>query len=462
MTITLRPWQATALLAATVLAVYANTLAAAFQFDDYNVVVFNPAVHGLSAWAADLTTGIRPLLKLSYTLNWLNAAGAAWPFHLFNLAIHLFNSLLVYTLGAALADDLAHDMEPEERQRAALFCALLFALHPVQTEAVSYIAGRSVSLMATLYFGSLLAYRRAVSARCTLCWNLLSLLLFLLALAVKEVAATLPCALLLWERSRHGHDRLAGAMRRCAAHWLVLAIVLAVPLWHARYGWLLQVSLAQRSLYANWLTELNGVCYLLSRLFVFYRLDIDPDLPVLHGWSIALAFEALALAVLLATAVATWRNRPWIGFGLLWLFLQLLPTNSLLPRLDVANERQLYLASFGLFFAAGMLIARQQAAGVRRALVLRVGVTLLLLLLAVATLARNQAYRDEIALWEDTASKSPNKARVHNNLGYAYALAGRYGDAHAQYVLALRLQPDYQLARSNLAALPNAAPAPSH
>ena len=139
------------------------------------------------------------------------------------------------------------------------------------------------------------------------------------------------------------------------------------------------------------------------------------------------------------------------GFGILWFFLHLLPTNSFIPRLDVANDRQLYLPSWGLFLAvaAGADLLRGKW-GARRVTAVA---TVLVLALGVLTVSRNTVYRSEVALWEDTARKSPGKARAWNNLGYAYQQAGRFRDAEAAYLRSLRIDPGYALARGNLRGL---------
>src|SRR6185369_8504788 len=143
------------------------------------------------------------------------------------------------------------------------------------------------------------------------------------------------------------------------------------------------------------------------------------------------------------------RKQPWLGFGLLWFFIQLIPTNSLVPRLDPVNDRQAYLPLVGLAMATGIYIARFST----RSMMNRRGyaVAILLGLLGYFTLMRNRDYRSEILLWEDTARKSPAKARVFNNLGYAYSLAGRHDEGCSAYRKALSLNPDYDIAKGNLA-----------
>ena len=114
----------------------------------------------------------------------------------------------------------------------------------------------------------------------------------------------------------------------------------------------------------------------------------------------------------------------------------------------MANERQLYLASWGLFLAvAAVAELLREKRGARRVTAVA---AVLVIALGVLTVSRNAAYRSEISLWEDTTRKSPGKARAWNNLGYAYQQAGRFRDAEVAYLGALRLDPGYALARGNL------------
>ncbi len=124
----------------------------------------------------------------------------------------------------------------------------------------------------------------------------------------------------------------------------------------------------------------------------------------------------------------------------------------MVPRPDVANERHLYLACWGIFLCAGWGIGRLEAAGVPRRRWVPAAAAAVLVL-AGLTIARNHAYRSEVALWESTVRLSPAKARAHNNLGYAYQLSGLRGEAIESYREALRLDADFRHARGNLEAL---------
>lgn len=442
---------------------YVNAFWGAFQFDDYNVIVEAPAVQAWSSWWRDLPQGIRPLLKASYTLNWTSGLGL-FGFHLVNLLVHAGNVLLIYGLSrrilantGAVRDDFVAG--------ASLLTSLLFALHPVQTEAVTYVSGRSASLMTLFYLASLLTYVRGCERQGS--WRMASLspFFFLCALAVKETAVTLPAALLLWELTgRTDRDSWANIFRRQAVHWLLLVAALVLLLLHPRYEWLLGVSLGARSLGDNLLTQIHGVAYLLSHVLWPDRLNIDPDLPVITSWTARLAAEAAGLALLAALGLVNLRRRPWLAFGILWFLVHLLPTNSILPRLDIANDRQLYLAGWGLFLVVAVALVKLLARGLAsvgegygRYSIRRLGLTatmlLLPLLLGWLTIERNADYRTEVALWEQTVRLAPNKSRAWNNLGYAYFLAGRPAEAREAYQTALRLDPKFALAGNNLALL---------
>jgi len=425
------PRAAAALVVVAALAAYANALSASFQFDDFNVIVDNPAVHGLGAWLASMP-GIRPLLKLSYTLNWV--AGGVAGFHAVNVLVHAANASLVYLVGREL-------LRPARPGPATpllpVLVALVFALHPAQTEAVTYVSGRSVSLMAAFYLGAVLAWLRAKP------WP--SALLFALALAVKETAWTLPFALLLLAPLAGASWR--DALRRTRAHWAVLGAFAVAVLLVPGYRRLLLGSLGTRSLGENLLAQIDGVWYLLASPLLGLRVNIDPDLAVPAALTSVLAVKALILLGLIALGFAALRRAPWTGVALLWLFLHLAPTNSVFPRVDLANDRVLYLALLG---PAALISGALARFPMRPAAVLG---AILCLALGARTALRNLDYRDEIALWTATVAASPGKARPWNNLGYAYAQAGDVEAARHAYRRALAIDPTHLRARYNLRRL---------
>ena len=406
------------------LAAYLPSLLGPFHFDDYNVIVNYPTVHSWSTLFERASGGVRAVLKASYTLNWTIDSGP-FGFHLVNIALHAANAVLLYFIGRRLI--------PDNVRNYSLLPALLFALHPMQTEAVTYISGRSSSLMATFYLSSLLIYLRGAH------WGW-SCLLFVLALATRETAVTLPAALLLVEICRRTDWRTIA--RRQGAHWALLAAGGIFILLNERYFDLIAYGYGERSLHDNLLTQIGAVSYLVWHLVSLSDLNIDPALPTITEWTPTLAFEAGLLLTLLAIGIHNLRRRPWLAFGILWFFLQLVPTNSVVPRIDAANDRQVYLACWGLFFALATQIEWPRAVAVA-----------LCLVFAATSIVRQLDYLDEITLWEASVRSAPWNPRAHNNLGFAYYEAGRKTDARREYQTTLLLDRDHRKAKANLVLL---------
>jgi hypothetical protein len=279
----------------------------------------------------------------------------------------------------------------------------------------------------------------------------LSPALFILAVATKESAVSLPLALLAWEMGRAGPIRAREVVRRLWPHAVALVGLAVVLLQHPVYAHRIVPDLAPRALHDHLLTEVGAIAHLVAQLIVPWPLNIDPDLRPATAWSSALASQALMLLSTLGLGAWALRHRPWVGLGLAWFFIVLLPTNSVLPRLDLANDRQLYLAGVGPFIALAIEIALLCATTRRWAVTAAVAV--LIVGFAGLTASRNLDYDSEVRLWEQTARVSPRKARAFNNLGFAYSASGCRLKAEAAYRQALALDPAYARARDNLASL---------
>ena len=164
-----------------VIVCYFNVLSCSFQFDDYKVIVDNPGVHSWEAWWNKLDQGIRPLLKFTYTLNWTSGLGVA-GFHVVNVLIHLSNVLLVYVLSTEFVR--AQPLR-DHLKYVPLLTALLFAAHPIHTEAVTYISGRSISLMTLFYLAGIMAYVIGCARQNKITLHFLVPILFVMALGAK-------------------------------------------------------------------------------------------------------------------------------------------------------------------------------------------------------------------------------------------------------------------------------------
>ena len=428
-------------------AAYANALVAGFQFDDWDVIVRDPRVQGIAAWWQAMP-GMRPLLKLGYALNHAASAGPA-GFHAVNVVLHAGNGLLVLWLARALFGRCGYP--PVAVRWLALGTALVFVLHPVQTEAVTYASGRSVS-QATLF--ALAAIATWVAGRdrgSAFLVHAVSPACLVLAVASRETAVVLPLALWLWAAADPTRPFRPGeVLRATAVHGAVLVAAGAVLLTLPAYRDLLAASLATRGPLANLLAQADGIAWLAGQIIRLDRLNADPALPVGAGIDAGRVATLAALAGAAALALAGLRRRPLPAFAVLWFLLWLAPTNSLLARLDLANDRQLYAALLGpaLLVAA----AAYRLAGGRGA-VAALGLAPLVVALGVATHLRNEVYRDEVTFWQDVAAKAPHNARAFNNLGVALASRCDLAGAGGAWARALALEPGYVRAAVNLRLL---------
>lgn len=421
------------------------SLSASFQFDDWNVIVNEPRVHTLTAWWQSMP-GIRPLLKLSYALN-LTIDSDPTGFRVVNILIHALNATLVWSL--LRTRGIRAGLSVASASQAALLAALLFALHPVQTEAVTYVSGRSSSLAACFCLLSLYCWVRSEDSERTAgacVWFAICCGCFALAAATKETALVLPLVLLLYSVDRPWSPTL----KRLAPLFLLMAVMLFVALSLPTYRRLLAVSLDTRTIGENLLTQSRALLYLAGQLIRITNGNADPQLPVIISLDWLSAILCVAWAGVFVWAMLNLRSRPVSPFAILWFLVWLAPTNSLLPRLDVANDRQLYLAMIG---PAWWLAVRLTSWRPARAVLRPATIALILVALSWATYQRNLIYQTEVAFWEDTAARNPENSRAANNLGMAYAVECRFSDAEGAFQRAIALSADDYYSRINLMLL---------
>lgn len=445
-------WWPAFLVALLTLIAYANALQASFQFDDWDVIVRDPRVQSIEAWWASMP-GMRPLLKLSYALNHESGAGVT-GFHGLNVAVHAGNGLLILFLVRQFAAQLGE--APARAGWLALATALIFVLHPVQTEAVTYASGRSTSLSALFALASIAVWvmGRDVPGRRSgrpLLLYLASPLLMLAAIGTKETMVIVPAVLWLWEAtdiSRQFNWR--GVLARTGLHWLVLGGALLAVLSVPGYRDLLVTSLATRPVVGNLVAQMQGIRYLAGQLLDIDGMNADPALPAVAELDVTGSATLVVLIIAAGLALTNLRRYPVPSLAVLWFLLWLAPTNSLLARLDLVNDRQLYVALAGpalLLAAAIRLLAGRQPHIASAAFLVVLGLT------GLATHLRNEVYRSETSFWRDVVGQSPHNARAFNNLGIALASECDLRRAGEAWRRALAIDPGYTRAAVNLRLL---------
>jgi tetratricopeptide (TPR) repeat protein len=442
------------------LAAYGNSFHGEFALDDLPAIKENRTIQ--QTWLAALhppadgqTVTGRPLVNLSFAANfkWDAAHGGdgfgVTGYHVVNLVIHLLAGLALFGLVRRtlelpqLRAQFAGDALP-----VALAAALLWVLHPLQTESVTYLAQRAESLMGMFYLTTFYCFVRGTqSSRFgNWVWLALAALACFLGVFCKEVMITAPVLILLYDFIFVAATPREIFRRRGLMYGLfVLAMILQVKQ---------AVSVGTRGLSAGfgagmgWLDYVKSqppaIAHYLALAFWPHPLTLDyGDKPV-ASWLVVLAALALILALVAGTAWLLWK-RPGLGFLGAWFFVILAPSSSVIPiTTEIAAEHRVYLP-----LAAVAVLA---ALGLRAWFGRRAGwaVAAVALALGVITNARNADYHSGLDLWRDTVAKHPDIARAHENYGIMLAEAGRLPESVQEYETALRLRPFYPDCENNL------------
>ena len=438
---------------------YARVLGGEFVIDDAHTVVRSLAVKDLAGFLRShflqgFLEGARPVTDLTFALNYAAGGLEPWNYHLTNLVLHL----AVVVLAWAFAREVLRLANAPSGEWVAVAVAGVFAVHPLQSEAVSYVSQRSELLASGLYLATLLlllaAERRGLGRRGAP-FVVVALATFLLALGAKPIAATLPGAWLLLVVV------VASPARRAAlASWRARAIaLLPFATLDALFAWRVLRGIGENGEAGFHVPGLTPVEYLLTQLravVVYLRLlawpagqNVDWDFPrsgglfeppVMLAGLFLLALVGAAVALAVRTRHGEGEDAAWArvgAFGILWFFLVLSVTSSVLPLVDALVEHRVYLASLGLFLAAAAFVEwwlrRVRAPSPRVALGAAAVAVALWSALAVTLYRRNAVWETSLALWSDAAAKSPRKARPHAGVGLALHWLGRNEEAILPY-----------------------------
>jgi len=462
-------WASAAVILAAGLAAYSNSLHGPFVFDDLDTIHDNRSIRRLwPPWQAlspkaFATAEGRPVLNLSLAICHAIGGFEVLPYHVFNLSIHLLAGLALFGVVRRAA------ILPSMRQRfghaatiLAAAVAVLWLLHPLQTESVTYVIQRAESMMGLFYLLTMYCAIRGLDTARHRAWSGLAVASCALGMATKEVMVSAPLMVALFDRTfffgsfREAWRRRRGLYVGLAATWaILLALVLVsggrsgtVVLTHARVT-PLQYAMTQ----CKYVLRYLGLSFWPGRLVFDYG-EPDAGVPIIRSLPECLPWLVLLLVVLGGIVLAARRRAKWAFLGL-WFVAILAPSSSFVPIVtEVVAEHRMYLplaaivsAVVFLGYLIGETAVRRLAASDR--LRRRIGIWLSAAVVLAAgtvlgwrTYLRNCDYRTAIALWSDTAGKWPGNPRAHNDLGVALADAGDNEAALAEYNKTLAIRPD--------------------
>jgi len=450
-----RAWTGAGLIVLAGAAAYANSFFGAFQFDDIPAILDNPSLRRLwPPWvpleppSGGMTVSGRPVLNLTFALNHAISGDRPWSYHALNLLIHIGAALVLFGFVARTLRRLGRS----DARFLAVAVALLWVVHPLTTEAVTYIVQRAESLMALLYLLALYGFVRAAEAdapRARINWSFASVGACWLGMGVKEVMVSAPLAVLLYDRLLVAGS-WAGAWRArrgfylaLAASWIPLVILVAGTGWD-RGG----TFAAGGSWGTYWLSQGEAVARYAALCVWPYPLAIEygpPTAPLWLAWILA----AMVLAGVGIALAAGLRGRGW-SFLPVVCILVLAPTSVVPSILQFAAEHRMYLplaaALTVLVVGVGTLLPDRGRSRVAFGALLGLAVVAL----AAATVSRNRVYRDDLLLWSDDVAKKPASAVAQGNVGKCLLNRGRATEAVAYCERAVALWPSQAIAHHNL------------
>lgn len=445
-------WLWPALIAVAVAAAYYNSLRVPFLLDDEISILDNESLRhlGSALWPRnEVFTAGRPLLNLSFALNRAISGTSVASYHVTNLIIHAAAAILLFALVRRTLSFPQWQMEMSARATPiALGAALVWALHPLQTVAVTYVSQRAESLMGLCYLLTLYAFVRSADSP-ALRWRVVAITSCFAGMLVKEVMVTAPVMVFLFDRAflapsfqdvwrRRGKLHLA-----LAASWLVLAVLVLGSKLQARgigyafvYSWNQYLRI-----------ECTAVLHYLHLAVWPFPLIFDYGSEVAVPTATVLILSFAGLGAIATGLVVAWRRQPALTFLGCWFFLILAPTSSIVPVAgQPIGENRVYLslAAVAVLFA----VVCDRVAAHRGRVWLFAAATAL----GCLTVARNRDFRTDLTVWTDTVAKRPESSRAHFQHGTALLRHGRTQDGIVALEKALALSPAYADAHVNLAA----------
>ena len=462
--------------------VYSNTFHVPFIWDDAAAIEENPVIRNMENFFLN-TSGYqfnprRFIGYLTFALNYRIGGLDVTGYHVFNLAVHIINAVLVY--GLILLTFRTPRLKGSSLSHfsglLALLTALFFVVHPLQTQAVTYIVQRVTSLATMFYLLSLFLYAKwrlvqgpgnPSGGRRAVVLYVFSLISMVLAMKTKEIAFTLPIMVVLYEFCFFRRRKPVSLVPVLLTLFIIPMSMLTLD---RPVGEI--ISDVSKRTYVQ--TDVSRWDYLMTqftvmttyvRLFFFpVNQNLDYDYPIYHSFfspRVALSFVLIAFIVFIGlyafylSREGRRENRAEfrvVTFGISWFFIALSVESSIIPIADVIFEHRAYLPSVGFFMAlaTGIIMMVRAVRNRTSVKVMAAVIIAVVLVLGGTTYSRNTVWQNKVRFWEDVVKKSPLKARPHNALGVAYESEGRSDKAIEQFMIAIELKRDYPMAYYNL------------
>ena len=418
------------------IAAYLNSLSGVFLFDDRLAIVENARVMRI----LPLNWGPRVWVELSFGVNYALAGVDVLHYHVTNLALHIAAGLALFGIVRRV---LGRPFFRGGYDRAAAWlgggAAVMWIVHPLQTESVTYICQRYEVMMGLFWLTAFYCLVRGYASQRPWVWWCASGVAFAIGLGTKEIIVTFPVMALVYDHVFEGGElrRRMAAHRGALAAAIVVGLVALFPVLRVMVA---GVAAQQRHVEVSWVEYLATQCgVILHYLRLAIRphpLCLDYAWPVARGWR-EIAGPAVVMVLLVGGTVWGVVRKEPIGFIGAWVFTILAPTSSVFPIEDMAFEHRMYLPLAGpivLFVvfvhrAVGRVAARRTGLADRAWPATAGGIAAICVLMAALTVKRNHDYHSEVRMWRQTVRVRPGNLRARVALSAALLAEGAAGEA---------------------------------
>jgi len=446
--------------------IYSNTLHSPFVFDDIDNITENSLIRmtginltSLKNAAFSHPSWARPISNISFAVNYYMGGYNVRGYHIVNIAVHMINGILVYLIALAVFTQLKGNLKETSLQinLMSLAASLIFVAHPINTQSVTYIVQRMNSMAVMFYLLSFFLYIKArLSGIRWRRWALFSGVIIsgILALGSKQIAATLPFIIILYEYYFF-QDLKASWLKKNIPYLIIPFIVLAALVFiytgeNPINRILADYARRDFTLIERVLTQFRIIIFYISLLILPLpsRMNLIHHINTSHSLlqPITTLISLLIIVALIALSIYWARKKRLISFSILWFFINLAIESSFIG-LEMIFEHRLYLPMVGFSLMVSYIVFNYPSN--KRILITGVCVVIIMLL-GYGAYVRNRTWRDGITLWSDVVAKNPLSYRGYNNLGRALVRHGRSQEAIPQYEISLRIKPDYIKAHVNL------------
>ncbi len=447
-------WAAMAIIGTGAL-VYLNSFKGQFLFDDQTFLE-DPSFHRF--WPLSPSMLTRPIVGFSLALNHAISGIDVWSYHAFNLTIHILASLALFgVVRRTLLTDKLKKRFGQARTGLALSVALLWMVHPIQTESVTYVIQRAESMMGLFYLLTLYCAIRGFTSHNPSRWYAAAVIACAIGTGSKQVIVTAPIIVLIYDfifisgSLKESLRRRWGLYVGLVVTWGLVAVMMLISKdAEVSAGFGLKIV----STWDYFKSQFGVIAHYLRLAVYPDALCLDYNWPVAKSLADVVPFAVIIIAMVLASLYGVFRRSP-LGFLGLWFFLILAPTSSVMQIADLAAERRMYLslaAIVTLGVVGGYSLLKRVAKPDSKHRLSQIGLAVIAVLVAwfgSLTVRRNADYHSEIMMWADVLKKRPDNPRAHTNLGLRLAERGEFDLALAHFQEALRANPNFVEAYNN-------------